>query len=93
MSNYRSRVVAHLTRYKTYPEQAQDRGVTGRNTVTITLDRAGRVTGSGLSAGSGHSILDAATLAAVRRAQPFPPIPDGGPTSFTVTISLRYDLR
>ncbi|HRE21725.1 MAG TPA: energy transducer TonB [Rhabdaerophilum sp.] len=93
MSSYRTRLVAHLTRYKTYPEQAQDRGVTGRNAVTITLDRAGRVTGSGLSNGSGHSILDAATLAAVRRAQPFPPIPDGGPTSFTVTISLRYDLR
>lgn len=93
MSSYRTRVVAHLTRYKTYPEQAQDRGVTGRNAVTITLDRAGRITGSGLANGSGHSILDAATLAAVRRAQPFPPIPDGGPASFTVTISLRYDLR
>lgn len=93
MSSYRTRVVAHLTRYKTYPDAAQDRGVTGRNAVTITLDRAGRVSGSGLSSGSGHSLLDAATLAAVRRAQPFPPIPDGGPASFTVTISLRYDLR
>ncbi len=93
MSSYRTRLVAHLTRYKTYPEQAQDRGITGRNAVTITLDRSGRVTRSGLSNGSGHSLLDAATLAAVRRAQPFPPIPDGGPASFTVTISLRYDLR
>lgn len=92
-SGYRSRVVAHLTRYKTYPEQAQERGLTGRNAVTITLSRDGRVTASALSAPSGQSLLDAATLAALRRAQPFPPMPGGGPATMTVTIGLRYDLR
>ena len=93
LSTYRTRVVAHLTRFKTYPEQAQERGITGRNAITITLSRDGRVSASTLSAPSGHSLLDTATLAALRRAQPFPPMPEGGPATMTVTIGLRYDLR
>lgn len=93
MSSYRARVVAHLTRFKSYPEQAQERGINGRNAVTITLQRDGRVSASSLSGGSGHSILDAATLAALRRAQPFPAMPEGGPATFTLTIGMNYDLR
>jgi periplasmic protein TonB len=92
-TGYRSRVVAHLTRFKTYPEQARDRGIVGRNAITITLARDGRVAASSLSASSGQSMLDAATLAALRRAQPFPAMPEGGPATFTVTIGLRYDLK
>lgn len=93
MSSYRARVVAHLTRFKSYPEQAQERGINGRNAVTITLQRDGRVSASSLSGASGHSILDAATLAALRRAQPFPAMPEGGPSTFTLTIGMNYDLR
>jgi protein TonB len=93
MTSYRSRLVAHLTRYKSYPEQAQERGIAGRNAVTLTLSREGRVLSAGLSSASGHSLLDSATLAAVRRAQPFPAIPDGGPPTLTVTIGVNYDLR
>lgn len=93
LSTYRTRVVAHLTRFKTYPEQAQERGITGRNAITITLSRDGRVSASTLSKPSGHSLLDTATLAALRRAQPFPPMPEGGPATMTVTIGLRYDLH
>lgn len=93
LTSYRSRLVAHLTRYKNYPEQAQDRGIGGRNAVAITLSRDGRVLSAALVNASGHSILDSATLAAARRAQPFPAIPEGGPTTFTVTIGMHYDIR
>lgn len=93
MTSYRSRLVAHLTRHKSYPEQAQERGIAGRNAVTLTLSREGRVLSAGLSSASGHSLLDSATLAAVRRAQPFPAIPEGGPPTLTVTISLNYQLQ
>jgi protein TonB len=92
ISSYRARVVAHLTRYKNYPEQAQDRGITGANKVTITLLPDGRVASSALS-GSGHSLLDSATQAALRRAQPFPPMPAGGPGTLTLTIVLNYRLQ
>lgn len=93
LGSYRSRLVAHLTRYKTYPEQAQDRGITGRNAVTITVSREGAVLASSLANPSGHALLDNATLAALKRAQPFPPMPEGGPGSITVTIGLNYELR
>lgn len=93
MTSFRSRLVAHLTRYKNYPEQAQERGIGGRNAVTITLSREGRVISTALTSASGHSILDQATMAAVRRAQPFPTIPEDGPTTFSVTIGLNYALR
>ncbi len=93
LTSFRSRLVAHLNRYKTYPEQAQERGLTGRNAVTLTLSREGRVLSAALSGPSGHALLDSATLAAVRRAQPFPAIPEGGPPSLTVTIGLNYQLQ
>lgn len=93
LTSFRQRLVAHLTRYKNYPEQAQERGIGGRNAVTITLSREGRVLSAALAAQSGHSMLDSATLAAVRRAQPFPAIPDGGPATITVTIGLSYQLN
>jgi protein TonB len=93
MASYRGRFVAHLARYKTYPEQANDRGITGRTAVRITIDRSGRVLSSSIASGSGHAILDSATLAAVRRAQPFPAIPPDGPATFTHTVGLNYNLR
>ncbi|PPD13678.1 MAG: hypothetical protein CTY25_15290 [Methylobacterium sp.] len=93
LTSFRSRVVAHLMRYKSYPEQAQERGITGRNAVTLTLSREGQVLSAGVSGPSGHALLDSATLAAVRRAQPFPAIPEGGPATITVTIGLHYQLQ
>jgi protein TonB len=93
ITSYRARIVAHLSRFKTYPEQARDRGIQGRNSVTLTIGRDGRVISAALAGASGHSMLDAATLAAVRRATPFPAMPDGSPPTLTVTIGLNYDLR
>jgi protein TonB len=93
ITNYRGQLVAHLTRFKIYPDQAQDRGITGRNAVTITVSREGTVLSAALSNPSGHGLLDSATLAAVKRAQPFPRMPEGGPGSLTVTIGLNYELR
>ncbi len=93
ITSHRARIVAHLTRFKTYPEAAQDRGIGGRNAVTITLSRDGRVVSSTIASASGQPLLDSATLVAVRRAEPFPAMPEGGPPTFTVTIGLRYDVR
>jgi protein TonB len=93
ITSVRARLIAHLNRYKIYPEQAQERGLTGRNAVTLTLSRDGHVLSAALSGPSGHALLDSATLAAVRRAQPFPAIPEGVPPNVTVTIGLNYQLQ
>ena len=84
--NYRGQVIAHLVRFKRYPEDAEARGAEGRPTVSFSLDAGGRVGGVSLSRSSGHRDIDAETLAMVRRASPFPAPPAGAPRSFSVTI-------
>lgn len=93
VASWRARVLAHLARHKTYPDWARDQGVEGRASVAFTLDRSGQVTSVSLAGSSGSTILDQATLAMVRRATPFPPMPDGGPVSMSFTAAIRYDLR
>jgi periplasmic protein TonB len=93
IANYRTRILAHLARYKTYPESAQDAGIQGRATVSFTITRTGGVTSASLAGSSGAGVLDHATLSMVRRAQPFPAMPAGGPASMSFTAVIRYDLR
>ena len=93
VASYRQRVLAHLARFKVYPDQARERGIVGRAVVAFTLSRAGQVMASSLAGSSGAAILDQATMAMLRRAQPFPAMPDGGPTTMSFTAGIRYDLR
>lgn len=93
MTSYRARVMAHLARHKSYPDGARDRGVSGRATVSFTLERSGAVLAVSLAASSTIDSLDQATLAMVRRAAPFPAMPDGAPNGMTFTAVIRYDLR
>jgi periplasmic protein TonB len=92
-AGYKARIIAHLARFKTYPDLAEARGITGRTVIRLTLSNTGRVLASGLAASSGHALLDAASLAAVRRAQPFPPAPPGTPAATNVTVGMRYGIR
>ncbi len=93
IASYRSRILAHLARYKTYPDSAQEAGIQGRATVSFTITRSGGVSSASLSGSSGVGVLDQATLAMVRRAQPFPAMPAGSPASMSFTAVIRYDLR
>jgi periplasmic protein TonB len=93
IASYRSRILAHLARYKTYPESAQDAGIQGRATVSFTITRSGGVASASLAGSSGAGVLDQATLAMVRRAQPFPAMPAGGSASMSFIAVIRYDLR
>jgi periplasmic protein TonB len=49
----------------------------GTTVVRFTVDAEGRVVSREVAASSGHKTLDEAALAAVERARPFPPFPDG----------------
>ncbi|WP_342361448.1 energy transducer TonB [Terrarubrum flagellatum] len=93
VANYRSQVMAHLQRYKRYPEAARERGVTGRVVVAFTLSRGGQVVAASLAGSSGAAMLDQETLAMVRRAAPFPAMPDGGPGSMSFSAGITYNLR
>jgi TonB family protein len=86
---YRGQVIAHLTRFKRYPESARSRGAEGTPTVGFSLDGAGEVTRAGLARSSGQSDIDAEALAMVRRAAPFPAPPAGAPRSFSASVGFR----
>lgn len=76
MASYRQMVAAHLQRFKQYPPAAKSAGQQGTSRVSFTLSRGGGVLSVSLGGSSGHSQLDAETLAMVRRAQPFPAFPE-----------------
>jgi periplasmic protein TonB len=93
IASYRGLVLAHLARYKDYPEQARAQGIAGKPAVSFTLSRNGSVISVSLLRASGATLLDQATLAMVRRAAPFPPMPAGGAATMTFTAAINYSLR
>jgi periplasmic protein TonB len=88
-ASYRSQVIAHLTRFKRYPLGAETRGAQGTPVVSFALDGGGRVASVALARSSGHSDIDAETLAMVRRAVPFPAPPPGAPHAISAAISFQ----
>jgi len=86
IANYRGRVQSHLARYKRSPGA----GHRGRAVVSFSLSRSGGVSGVRLVRSSGNSAIDRATLAMVRRASPFPPMPAGGPGRMRFSVPVSY---
>ena len=93
-SSYSALVLAHLQRFRVYPDQARAAGITGVSTVRFTLGAGGNVVSVSLASSSGQGMLDQAALAMVRRAAPFPPIPPSlGRGSMTFAAPIRFNLR
>jgi protein TonB len=94
VSSYQAQVQAHLQRFRSYPEAARSRGITGVATVRFALGRNGQILSVSLVRGSGASVLDEAALAVVRSASPFPPFPAGlGRARMDFATPMRFDLR
>ena len=93
-ADYFALVSAHLNRRKVYPAEARQARQQGVVTVRFTVDRQGGVTAVSIKRGSGHEVLDRATLDLVRRVAPLPPMP---PTmqrdSMTLSLPIDYSLR
>jgi periplasmic protein TonB len=87
-------LVAHLNRFKRYPDAARSRGVQGQVSVTFTVDRAGQVVASHIVHSSGSSALDEEALAVLRRASPLPrpPAQLAGAT-LNLTIPIQFKIR
>jgi protein TonB len=93
-SAYSATVLAHLQRYRIYPDQARAAGITGVSTVRFTLGAGGNVISVSLAGSSGQGVLDQAALAMVKRASPFPPIPPSlGRGSMSFAAPVRFNIR
>jgi protein TonB len=94
LASYNQLVAAHLQRFKQYPSSAKAAGEQGIARLSFTLGRSGQVLGSRLAGSSGHPALDGETLAMVRRAQPFPPMPPGlTQASLSFSIPVQFSIR
>ena len=78
----RHRIDAH----KVYPQIAVRNGWEGRVLVEMRLEGDGSLTAVRLLEGSGYDVLDDATIVAVRRASPFPPV------ARVLTVPVEYRL-
>jgi protein TonB len=94
LASYNQLVAAHLQRFKQYPSSAKAAGEQGTSRLSFTLGRSGQVLGSRLAGSSGHPSLDGETLAMVRRAQPFPPMPpELKQASMSFSIPVQFSIR
>lgn len=96
MANYAQTISLWMNKFKIYPKQAQDAGMQGRAVVRIRLDQRGQVHYRILTEHTPYPILDKAVLDAARRANPFPPIPQGYPTKdgfaeFMIPVAFTLD--
>ncbi|HEV7411768.1 MAG TPA: energy transducer TonB [Bradyrhizobium sp.] len=94
LASYSQLVAAHLQRFKQYPSGARAAGEQGTSRLSFTLGRSGQVLGSRLAGSSGHPALDGETLAMIRRAQPFPPMPpELKQASMSFSIPVQFSIR
>jgi protein TonB len=94
LASYNQLVATHLQRFKQYPSSAKAAGEQGTSRLSFTLGRSGQVLGSRLAGSSGHPSLDGETLAMIRRAQPFPPMPhELKQASMSFSIPVQFSIR
>jgi periplasmic protein TonB len=94
LASYNQLVAGHLQRFKQYPSSAKAAGEQGTARLSFTLGRSGQVLGSRLAGSSGHPSLDGETLAMIRRAQPFPPMPpELKQASMSFSIPVQFSIR
>ncbi|MGV6871485.1 energy transducer TonB [Pseudochelatococcus sp. B33] len=93
-ASWRSSLMAHINRHKRYPPAARQRGEEGVARVRFEIDRNGNVLSFRLLSGTGFPLLDEDAHAWIRRASPFPRIPDSVPGNrIPITVPLRFHLR
>lgn len=91
---YEELLFAWIDRHKQYPMLAQRRGIQGSGSVRVRIDRNGRVLDRVLVRSTGQAILDEAALDMVRRASPFPAVPEEySGSSFEFVAPVEYRLR
>jgi periplasmic protein TonB len=88
---WRSRLAAHVQRFKRYPAEAIERHLHGTALVRFTIDRAGAVLTAELVGQTGIDVLDRESLSLIARAAPLPQAPGGvSGVHFTFTIPVRF---
>ncbi|WP_245453758.1 energy transducer TonB [Bradyrhizobium sp. AC87j1] len=90
MAAWRKAVTEHVWRNRAFPPEAM--GQRGDAGVTFVVDRAGKLISNALIESTGSRLLDAAALAMVERAAPFPKTPpEANDDLQSVTVLMTLD--
>lgn len=89
-ASWQGTLLAHLAKYKKYPQSAQARGKEGLNRLRFVVDGEGNVLSFELVGRSGNADLDRATLEMIRRAQPLPKPPADMLTNGSIEIVAPF---
>jgi TonB family protein len=77
---------ARIEKLKRYPVLARRRGIEGKVVVAFTITKQGEVKEAVITRSSGFALLDKAALNSVRKAAPFPYLPD------RIVVPIVYKL-
>jgi len=93
-NDYLSRVFRHIEPFRNYPAAARENRQQGRVVSRVTINRSGQVVGITVDRSSGWPIIDAAEVAAIRRASPLPPVPSEMPGDpIVLVLPMNYGIR
>ena len=94
LSAFESKLIAHLERYKHYPQSARTRHQQGVVRMRFTMDRSGRVLSARIAQSSGVPALDDEVLAMIERAAPLPAFPpEIAQAQLDLLLPISFSLR
>ena len=94
LEDYLARLRIHLDGHKQYPEEVRRRRQQGTALVWLVIDRSGQVLDYRIEQSSGYTSLDREVREMIRRAEPFPAMPDGvDRPRLAIHIPVRFQLR
>lgn len=77
-----------------YPKSARRKGQEGSLVLKVVIARNGKVTDISVVQKSGFLVLDNAAIAAVKKASPYPPIPEKiSDDSFSFSVPIAFSLK
>ncbi len=93
-ARFLAQVVARIQKAKRYPAKARRAGMEGTARVEFMLSARGKVISVRLIASSGYASLDGEALAMIRRAAPYPKIPEElGLAEIKLALPIAFELK
>jgi TonB family protein len=74
--DFNRKIRDRIAKVMSYPRIAKRRGFEGEPVVSFTIDKNGNLSNYSLVSSSGHQILDNSALETIKKAEPYPKIPD-----------------
>jgi protein TonB len=91
---YQQTLAAWLNSHKYYPASLRRRGIEGEGKLQIRIARSGHLLAVDVAAAFPHPSLEAISQDWVKRAQPFPPVPDTIPgESYVFIVPVGFRLQ